>query len=94
MDIFNISETPVLENVNSILEEGSKIKTVEQPKIKGNTRILKIMVGDVPFYHFSNTEFDNELASRNQSVVVGQKRFYLGLKNNSMHVRMRLKPLA
>jgi hypothetical protein len=52
------------------------------------------MVGDVPFYHFSNTEFDSELASRNQSVVVGQKRFYLGLKNNSMHIRMRLKPLS
>jgi hypothetical protein len=46
MDIFNISESPVLENVNRILEEGSKIKTVEQPKIKGNTKILKIMVGD------------------------------------------------
>jgi len=92
-DIFEISESPVLENTSSIVEEGMKIKAEEQPKIKGRTSVLKILVNQQPYYHFSNVEFNSELATRNSSVVVGGKRFYEGIKNNAMHTRLKLSSI-
>ena len=91
---FEISENPTVENVSSIVKEGMKIKSVEQPKITGKTNVLKIMLSGKPFYHFSKGEFNDELATRQQDVVIGGKRFYMGLKNNSMHTRMKLTSLA
>ena len=90
MSKFEISETPTVENVSSIIKDAMKIKSVEQPKVTGRTNVLKIMLSGTPFYHFSKGEFNDELATRQQDVVVGGKRFYMGLKNNSMHTRMKL----
>lgn len=94
MSKFEISENPTVENVDSIVKDAMEIKTVEQPKITGRTSVLKIMLSGEPFYHFSKGEFNEELATRQQDVVVGGKRFYKGLKNNSMHTRLRLSSLA
>ena len=91
LNIFELSESPTLENTAAIVKAGMKIKTVEQPKISGRTKILKIILGTTPFYHFSNVEFDDELATRKQDIVIGGKRFYMGLKNNSMHAKMKLR---
>jgi len=91
LNIFELSESPTLENTAAIVKAGMKIQTVEQPKISGRTKILKIILGTTPFYHFSNVEFDDELATRKQDIVIGGKRFYMGLKNNSMHAKMKLR---
>jgi len=90
MSIFEISESPTLENVSSIIKKGLKIKSKEEPKVLGKTNVLKIMVNKQAFYHFSKGEFDSELATRKQDVIVGGKRFYMGLKNNSSHTKMKL----
>ena len=93
-NIFELSESPSLENTSSIVKSGMKIKTIEQPRVTGRTKVLKIVLGSTPYYHFSNVEFDDELATRKQDVVVGGKRFYMGLKNNSMHAKMKLTSLV
>ncbi|MDB4378329.1 hypothetical protein N9Z41_01025 [bacterium] len=89
MSKFELSESPTLENASSIIEDGMKIKTTPKT-ITGKTSVLKIMLNSTPFYHFVNKEFDSELATRDQDVVIDGKRFYMGLKNNSMHTRLRL----
>jgi len=91
MSKFELSETPTLENVSSIINDAKKIKA---PKaITGKTSVLKVMLNNTPFYHFVNKEFDSELATRQQDVVIDGKRFYMGLKNNSMHTRLRLSSI-
>ena len=90
-NIFEITEKPTLENTSKIENKGLKIK---KPQFTlGKTSILKIMVDGKPFYHFLKGEFDNELATQNLSMVVSGKRFYRGLKNNSMMVRLRLSTM-
>ena len=89
MSKFELSESPTLENTSSIIEDGMKIKSTPKA-ITGKTSVLKVMLNKTPFYHFVNKEFDSELATRQQDVVIGGKRFYMGLKNNSMHTRLRL----
>lgn len=93
MSKFELSQTPTLENTTAIINEAKKIKSASKT-ITGRTSILKIMLDGVPFYHFSSKEFDNELATRDQDVVVGGKRFYMGVKNNSMHTRMKLSRIS
>jgi len=90
INIFEISELPTVENTSSIVKEGMKIKTVDQPVIKGRTSILKVLVNKQPYYHFSSVEFNSELATRNSNVVIGGKRFYEGIKGNSMLTRLSL----
>jgi len=87
---FEISETPTVEDTDEIITNGMKINKKSNTTFSKHTRVLKIMVGGVPFYHFNHKEFDSELATRKQDVVVGGKRFYMGLKNNSMHARLKL----
>ena len=89
MSKFELSESPTLENVSSIINDAKKIKPTPKA-ITGKTSVLKIMLNKTPFYHFVNKEFDSELATRDQDVVIDGKRFYMGLKNNSMHTRLRL----
>tara|TARA_R110000803_G_scaffold129962_1_gene197344 strand:+ start:235 stop:522 length:288 start_codon:yes stop_codon:yes gene_type:complete len=91
-NIFELSEAPTVENTSSIINEGMKIKVARPSNATSATRVLKIMLGGIPFYHFSNKEFDGELATRQQDVIVDGKRFYMGLKNNSMRSRMKLTP--
>jgi len=91
---FEISENPTTENTSFIETEAKKIVKNFSPSIKGSTSVLKIMLDGKPFYHFSNKEFDSELASRDQSALIGSKRFYLGVKNNSMRTRMKLKSIS
>jgi len=93
-DIFELSETPKLENTSSIIKDGMKIKVNTTPKVTGKTKVLKIMVNGHPFYHFVKGEFDVELANRSQDVIVGGKRFYHGNVNNSMRIRMRLNSVS
>ena len=89
MSKFELSESPTLENTSSIIKDGMKIKSTPK-SITGKTSVLKVMLNSTPFYHFVNKEFDSELATRQQDVVIDGKRFYMGLKNNSMHTRLRL----
>lgn len=89
MSKFELSESPTLENVSSIVNDAKKIKPTPKT-ITGKTSVLKILLNNTPFYHFVNKEFDSELATRKQDVVIDGKRFYMGLKNNSMHARLRL----
>ena len=89
MSKFELSETPTLENTTAIINDAKKITSTPKT-ITGKTSVLKIMLNKTPFYHFVNKEFDSELATRQQDVVIDGKRFYMGLKNNSMHTRLRL----
>ncbi len=89
MSKFELSESPTLENVSSIVNDAKKIKSTPKT-ITSKTSVLKILLNNTPFYHFVNKEFDSELATRKQDVVIDGKRFYMGLKNNSMHTRLRL----
>ena len=89
MSKFELSESPTLENVSSIINDAKKITSTPKA-ITGRTSVLKILLNKTPFYHFVNKEFDSELATRDQDVVIDGKRFYMGLKNNSMHTRLRL----
>ena len=89
MSKFELSESPTLENVSSIINDAKKIKSTPKA-ITGKTSVIKVMLNSTPFYHFVNKEFDSELATRKQDVVIDGKRFYMGLKNNSMHTRLRL----
>lgn len=88
MSKFELSETPTLENTTAIINDAKKIKAPKSTTSK--TSVLKVMLNSTPFYHFVNKEFDSELATRKQDVVIDGKRFYMGLKNNSMHTRLRL----
>ena len=89
MSKFELSETPTLENTTAIINDAKKITSTPKT-ITSKTSILKVMLNNTPFYHFVNKEFDSELATRQQDVVIDGKRFYMGLKNNSMHTRLRL----
>ena len=91
MSTFEISETPTIENPTSLLKDAMDIKAPTVPAITGKTGVLKIMIDGAPFYHFNNRDFDSELATRKQDVVVNGKRFYMGLKNTSRHTRMKLR---
>ncbi len=67
--------------IRSNLDDGSLVPLHKQT---GATRTGLLL---------SNREFDSELATRNQSALIGDKRFYLGLKNNSMHTRLKLSSI-
>lgn len=84
-NIFELTETPTLENIPTLT---SKVKSTS--KVRNTTKILKIKLNNKPYYHFSLVEFDNEIATRNKSVVVGGKRFYEGITNKRMKTRLSL----
>ena len=93
MSKFEISENPTIENTAAL--EATVKPTVQQEvsSIKGNTKVLKIKINGQPFYHFSNVEFDSELATKNSNVVVGGKRFYKGLTDRRMITRLKLSSI-
>ena len=93
MSKFEISENPTIENTAAL--EATVKPTVQQEvsSIKGNTKVLKIKINGQPFYHFSNVEFDSELATKNSNVVVGGKRFYKGLTDRGMITRLKLSSI-
>lgn len=92
MSKFEITEAPTLENTSTIEMEGLIIG--KQPDITGTTPILKVTVNGEPFYHFSLGLFDTELATKDSSIVIGEKRFYKGLKDRRMKNRLKLKSLV
>ena len=94
LNTFEISETPTLENTSAIVKDAMRIKTTTQPTMVGKSSIFKIMLDGIPFYHFNSRDFDLELATRNQSVVVSGKRFYMGLKNTPRHTKMKLRSMV
>ena len=93
-NIFEISEKATIENTTTLEAAAASIVTNEAPAITGKTTILKILLNGSPYYHFSTVEFDNELATRDEYVVVSGKSFYKGLKSSKRHARLKLKSLA
>ena len=93
-NIFEISENATIENTAALEAAAATIVTKEAPTITGKTTILKILLNGNPYYHFSTVEFDNELATRDEYVVVSGRSFYKGLKSSKRHARLKLKSLA
>jgi hypothetical protein len=85
---FELSENPTTENTSAIEREA--VMLTKQKEIAGTTPILKIKVNGLPYYHFNTGVFDEELATRNSTVKVGGKVFYLGKVDKRMKVRMNL----
>jgi len=85
---FELSETPTAENTSKIEKEA--VMLTKQKEVEGTTPILKIRVNGLPYYHFNTGVFDEELATRNSTVKVGGKTFYLGKFNKRIKTRMNL----
>ena len=90
MSKFEISENPTIENTATLEATIKPAVKQEVTPIKGNTKILKVKINGVPFYHFSSCMFDETIATRNSDVVIGGKRFYEGIDNKRMITRMNL----
>ena len=93
-NIFEISENATIENTTALEAATATITPNAAPAITGKTKILKILLDGSPYYHFSSCEFDNELATRDEYVVVSGRSFYKGLKSSKRHARLKLKSLA
>jgi hypothetical protein len=92
-NIFEITETPTLENTTTIEKQALKIKAKKQTTTLGKKNILKIMVNGKPYYHFLKDSFNSELVNRNNIILRG-KRYYEGIINNSMHSKSKLTSLV
>jgi hypothetical protein len=88
-NIFEITETPTLENTSTIEKTAKKQKVGK----KINTNILKLTLNGEPYFHFAKVEFDSEIATKNQDIVVSGKRYYKGIKNLRLKNQMKLSSI-
>lgn len=85
---FEISETPTVENTTLLEKESLNVGKVNE--IKGSTKLLKMTLNGEPYYHFSTVEFNNEIATKDSFIKIGNKVFYKGLVNKRMKNRLKL----
>lgn len=90
MNIYELSEQPVLEDVSQIEQDALQTRTSEDIDVEGKTPILKVMLSGTPYYHFRTVDVDLELVNKNSFIVLGGKTFYKGLKNIKIHSRLNL----